>query len=64
MTRDKAMTTISTIYGLDETTEGENLLMEIIADMGFAALTDEAVILLAKLHLEQERAESAANAAT
>ena len=63
MTRDKAMATISTIHGLDETTEGETLLMEIIADMGFAALTDEAVIQLAKLHLEQERAEMAARSA-
>lgn len=40
------------LYGVD-TEEGRDLLMELIAEMGTSALTDEAVHRLARKHEER-----------
>ena len=50
MTRKQAECIIDQHFGLQP--EGQQLLLDLIADMGFQALTDYAVTVLAGKHLE------------
>ena len=56
--RAKAEWEISDLYGCPGTTydteEGREFLIEIVDQLGFAALTDEAVIRLAAMHVRYD----------
>jgi hypothetical protein len=50
--RAQAESTIAALYG--DTDLGNQLLATLVAEMGMAALTDEAVVMLARMHIRAE----------
>jgi len=53
MTRDEAQETVEALYGLDR-----DFIMYVIEELGYAALSDEGLRLLAQFQDDYEQAEA------